>query len=183
MTEKYNVKIKGTRPLLINSCKNILEENKDIPSRGKEKLTAKEQAERLLYKDKEENVVVPSLNLLACLRDSAVNFKVPGRGKKTYKSFIYSGLLIEPENILIISDDGWEVDLRPVVIGKARIIRARPKFINWELEFQVEIIDPIITPSAIESILRDAGKYNGLLDFRPLFGLFEVTGFNRNGTK
>ena len=183
MTEKYEVRIKGTRPLLMNSCKNILEENKDMPSRGKEKLTAKEQAEKLMYKDKEENAVVPSLNLLACLRDSAVNFKVPGRGKKTYKNFIYSGLLVEPENIPIISDDGWEVDLRPVVIGRARIIRARPKFVNWELMFQIEIIDPIITPSAIESILIDAGKYNGLLDFRPLFGLFEVKKFSKNGTQ
>ena len=42
-----------------------------------------------------------------------------------------------------------------------------------------EILDPIITPSALKEILIDAGKYNGLLEFRPLFGLFAVETFEK----
>ena len=83
MSEIYNVEIKGTRPLLMNSCRCMIEDRLNKPSRGREELTLKEEAEKLLYLDKEENIVIPSVCLLACLRKSAVNFKVPGRGKKT----------------------------------------------------------------------------------------------------
>ena len=175
----YNVRIKGTRPLLMNSCRHMVEDRMGTPSRGKKEITLEEEAQRLVYIDEGRKSIVPSFCVLSCLRKSAVNFKVPGKGKKTFKDFIYSGVEVLPENIPVISDDGWEVDLKPVVIGRARIIKARPKFKQWELEFQVRIIDPIVTPTYFKEILVDAGKYSGLLDFRPLYGLFEVTEFEK----
>jgi len=69
--------------------------------------------------------------------------------------------------------------LRTVVINRARVPKARPKFEKWMLEFTVEILDPVVTSSSLKEILIDAGKYNGLLDFRPLFGLFEVVTFEK----
>ena len=177
--EKYNVKIKGTRPLLMNSCKSMVEDRMGTPSRGKKEITMEEEAQRVLYIDENGKPIVPAFCVLSCLRNSAVNFKVPGKGKKTFKNFIYSGVEVLPEDIPVISDDGWEIDLKPVVIGRGRIIKARPKFKEWELEFQVKIIDPIVTPTYLKEIVVDAGKYSGLLDFRPLFGLFEVVEFEK----
>ena len=179
MSEVYKVEIKGTRALLMNSCKAMFDEKEKKLTRSREEITLKEEAEKVLYTDKNGKPVVPSYCMLSCLRKSAVNFKVPGRGKKTYKDFIYSGIQIEPEDIPIISENGWEIDLRPCVIGAARIIKAKPKFMKWGLKFGAEILDPIITPSAFKEILVDAGKYNGLLEFRPLFGLFAVETFER----
>lgn len=43
----------------------------------------------------------------------------------------------------------------------------------------MEIIDPIITPAVLKQIIEDAGKYNGLLDFRPLYGLFRLATFEK----
>lgn len=179
MSEKYKVEIRGTRPLLMNSCRHMLEERENKLSRGTKEIVPKEEAEKLLYLDKEENIVVPALTVLACLRKSATNFKVPGRGKKTYKDFIYAGVRIEPENIPLITENGWEVDLQVVVIGAARIIKSRPRFDVWKLRFEMRLLDVIITPSTLKEILIDAGKFNGLLDFRPLFGLFEVIEFEK----
>lgn len=179
MTETYKIRIKGTRPLLMNSCRSMIEEKENNLSRGKKKLTPKEEAEKLLYLDEKGGLVVPSICLLACLRKSATNFKVPGRGKKTFKDFIYSGVKIEPKDISLISEDGWEPDLQAVVIGRGRVIKSRPRINKWELSFEAEILDVIITPSTLKEILVDAGKYNGLLDFRPLYGLFEVVEFEK----
>ena len=179
MTEKYKVEIKGMRPLLMNSCKAMIAEKENKPMRNRKEMSLKEEAERVLYTDKSGKPVVPSYCILSCLRKSAVNFKVPGRGKKTYKDFIYSGVQITPEDVPIISESSWEIDLRPCVIGAARVIKAKPKFMKWGLKFEVEILDPIITPSAFKEILVDAGKYNGLLEFRPLFGLFSVEIFEK----
>ena len=171
--EKYKVRIKGERALLMNACH--LEAN---TQRSKDYNSEKE-AEKAMYRDAKGNIGVPSLCILSCLRESAKNFRVPGRGRKTFKDYIYAGLRIEPEFIPLIAENGYEIDLRPVVVQRSRIMRARPKFNDWCLEFVVEIIDPIVTPDSLKQILEDAGKYNGLLDFRPLFGLFLLEIFKR----
>ena len=176
--EIYKVRIEGTRPLLMHSCNAMLEANNGKPARSKE-YDPKTDAETALYKDKEGNIVVPSFCVLSCLRGSAVNYKVPGKGKKTYKGFIFAGLMIEPENIPLISEDGWEIDLKTVVVGRARIVRARPRFDNWALEFGIEITDKVIIPVVLKQLIEDAGRYNGLLDFRPLYGLFKLTTFEK----
>lgn len=169
--EKYNVRIKGERALLMNVCR--LEAN---TQRSKDYNPEKE-AEKAVYRDAEGNIGIPSLCILSCLRESAKNFRVPGRGRKTFKDYIYAGLRIEPEFIPLITENEYEIDLRPVVVQRSRVMRARPKFNDWELEFVIEIIDPIITSDSLKHIIVDAGKYNGLLDFRPLFGLFKVEAF------
>ena len=179
MSEKYKVEIKGMRPLLMNSCRCMIEDRLNKPSRGREELTLKEEAEKLLYFDEKETIVIPSLCILGCLRKSATNFKVPGRGRKTHKDFIYAGIKIESENIPLIAKKEWKVDLQTVVIGSGRIVKARPRFDEWKLNFKIDILDIIITSTTLKEILVDAGKFNGLCDFRPLFGLFSVEKFER----
>jgi hypothetical protein len=178
--QRINVRIKGSRPLLMNSCQQMVmdRENEKTKKRGREEMTPTVEAERCLYKDKEGKVFVPSLCLLASLRGAAVNRLVPGRGKKTFKNYIFSGVRIEPDNIPVQSEKGWQPDLKPVVIGHARVIRARPRFDEWALECQLQIVDPIVTKADLKEIITEAGRYNGLCDFRPLYGLFEVEKFD-----
>lgn len=176
--ERYRVEIEGIRPLLMHSCNSMLEESNNKTTRSKEH-DPKVDAETALYKDAKGNIIVPSFCVLSCLRESAKNFQVPGKGKKTYKNFIYAGIRMEVENIPLISENGWEIDAKTVVVQRSRIVRARPRFDEWALIFTLEIIDPIITPQILKQIIEDAGKYNGLLDFRPLYGLFKLTKFER----
>lgn len=178
MSETYKVRIEGIRPLLMHSCSSMLETDSNKPNRSKEHDPAKD-AEKALYKDKSGKIVVPAFCLLSCLRESGKDYPVPGKGKKTHKNFIYSGVKIEPENIPLESVNGYEVDLKTVVIQRSRIVRARPRFDTWALEFTMEIVDPIITSPTLKTMLKDAGKYKGMLDFRPLYGLFKVTTFEK----
>jgi len=159
----------------------MLEESNNKAARSKDH-NPKTEAETALYKDKDGEIVVPSFSILSCLRGSAVNFQVPGKGKKTYKNFIYAGVKMEAGDVPLISRNGWEIDLKTVVVQRSRIVRARPRFDEWALEFVIEIVDPIITPDVLKQIIEDAGKYNGLLDFRPLYGLFKLTSFEKVGT-
>ena len=176
--EIYEVEIRGTRPLLMHSCNSMLEEYGKTATRNKE-YDPKTEAEKALYKDESGRIIVPSLCILSCLREAAKNYQIPGKGKRTFKNYIFAGVRIEPENIPLISDNGWSIDLKTVVVNRSRIVRARPRFDEWTLRFNIEIVDPIITPEILEQIIKDAGKYNGLLDFRPLYGLFEVTKFEK----
>jgi hypothetical protein len=172
--EIYKVKIKGVKPLLMHKPVEI--GNKPKLRRG-EHLDPKVEAESYLYKDENGRIVIPARMIKACIRNAGRNYRVKGRGKTTFGAMIRAGIDIEPENIPLISD-GWKVDIQTVVIQRNRVPRARPRFDNWELEFKIINKDPtIIHKDTLKQILIDAGKYYGIGDFRPEFGLFEIVSF------
>jgi len=183
--ETYRVKIRGTRPLIMHKFNSETTRRRtgDIPD-------PVEEAKKAIYRDENGKIAIPTYMIKASIRNASVDYRVPGKGKKTYKDYVRAGILFEEEYAPLIVPDGkdpeeaWEVDLRPVVVQRSRIVRARPKFKEWELEFTVHIIDPIITPDALKRFIVDAGRYKGLGDFRPDYGLFELVTFEKveNGT-
>lgn len=179
--EVYRVKIQGKRPLLMHKIPQELGRK----GRSGEKPDPKEDAEKAIYRDRDGKIIFPAFNVKSAMSRAAREYTVPGKGKRTFKDLVKAGILIEPQDIPLKIPDGsdpeksWEIDLRPVVVQRARIIRARPRFDNWELEFNVSILDSIIKQDNVKNFITDAGKYNGLGDFRPEFGLFEVVEFEK----
>ncbi len=172
--EVYRVKIRGTRPLLMHAPTEI----GDKPTRRRgEHLPPEKEAEMYLYKDEEGRIVIPAVNIKACIRDAGRNYKVRGR-RTTFAAMIRAGIDIRPYPYVPLKHKGWAVDSRPVVVQRQRIIRNRPRFDEWELEFTIVNKDPtVIHADTLKRILEDAGKWYGLGDFRPEFGLFEVVEF------
>ena len=173
MIEKYHVRIKGVKPLLMHAPSEL----GDNPKRRRgEHLSPQEEAEAALYKDAQGNIVIPALNVKAMLREAGRNYKISGR-KTTFGAMIRAGIDIEPFYILL-KHNGWKVDIRPVVVQRSRILRARPRFDEWELEFTIINKDPnVLLRDTMKRIVEDAGKWIGLGDYRPEFGLFEVERF------
>ncbi|MFQ6026815.1 MAG: hypothetical protein ACE5Q6_04785 [Dehalococcoidia bacterium] len=172
--------ISGTRPLLVHAANSL----GGTGGRTGTKPDPGEEAEAALHKDRDGNPIIPSINILAAMKKAAVDFKVPGKGRRTYLNYILSGLDLAPVEIPLLSASNghiatWEVDLKPVVVQRARIHRARPRFDDWALDFDLTVLDPIIAPDTARTILESAGQYNGLCDFRPLYGLFQVDLFDR----
>lgn len=68
------------------------------------------------------------------------------------------------------------VDRRPVTVGTARVIRTRPRFPSWALDFEAHLNTEVITPEDFVLYLAKAGKLVGLADGRRriLQGRFEV---------
>ena len=184
--EVYEVEIKGVRPLLVNAPTDLSDKPK---LRRGEHLDPKTEAERKLYRDSEGNIVIPSVNIKAMIRDAGANYKVKGR-RTTFKAMIKAAIDIKPyPYVPLLDGDGnpnpkWVVDIRPVVVQRSRILRARPRFDEWRLKFQIINKDPtIIHEETLKKILEDAGKYYGLGDFRPEFGLFQVVTFKKTENK
>jgi len=67
------------------------------------------------------------------------------------------------------------VDVRLVKVGQSRIMRTRPIFRQWSLEFTVTFNADLINPEQIQLAVADAGQQVGLCDYRPKFGRFHVT--------
>jgi len=181
--ESFRVRIRGVRPLLMHSPLSLME-GEGGRKRGV-RPDPREDAEKALYRDpKTGRISVPAYAIKAAIRDASRDFKVPGKGRRKFTNYVKAGIIIEPEWIPLETGDkdpeeAWEIDLRPVVVQKSRIIRARPRFDEWSLEFTVRIVDPIITPEYLKEFIIAAGKYHGLLDFRPEFGLFKLEKFEK----
>lgn len=172
--EVYPVRIKSTKPLLMHSPQGMISDRPKL--RRGEHIDPRDEAESYLYKDAENRICIPATNIKACIREAGRNYKVSGR-RSTFAAMIRAGLEISPDMVPLLCN-GWEADVRSVVIQRARILRARPKFNSWALEFQIMNSDPTVVHSdTLKRILIDAGKFYGLGDFRPEFGLFEVEKF------
>jgi hypothetical protein len=176
---EFNVEIEGTRPMLMHSTRSLT-----APKSARGSIpTPEQEAELGLYKNKDGEIIIPGLNILACMKAAASDFKMGGKGKKTFKGYIDSGLEVVPDDPLLIQS-GYVLDSRPVVIGRARIMRTRPKFEEWKLRFTLRVIDPLLLDSnhdgsILREILESSGEHKGLGDFRPLFGRFAVTKFEK----
>jgi hypothetical protein len=168
---RINCDIRGIRPLLMNAFTTNGEEG---PSKKGRVYDDTEEAQKRLYLDSQGRICQPATHLEACMVKSASDFKFAG--KKTYKDVFKSGVFVDPLMIRHAKAD-WAVDKQSVVVQRARILRCRPRFDDWELSFQIILRDDRIQPLVVRDILKSAGKYVGIGDYRPRYGQFDVVKF------
>jgi len=176
------VEITGETPLLMNSPKGMLEEAPSIVQKTA-KRDYKALAEAVAYRTKKGILYCPSTAIKGCLINASSFKKI---GKYSAKPIIAGGLRIVPEEIEVLDAKGkpqkdYEIDLRTVVLmRKDRIIKARPKILEWKLAFEIKFNDQMIADAEIiKVILTEAGERIGILDFAPRhngdFGCFKIT--------
>jgi len=74
-------------------------------------------------------------------------------------------------------DDLWKAefyDRRMVGNQRARVLRTRPRFNVWSVEFELMFDESVFDAKQIKAILETAGKMTGLGDYRPTYGRFDV---------
>lgn len=170
---KIEVKIKGVSPLIMH--KFIVAEG--TSARGKKVYIPEDEAEKVTYRNEKGELVLPTTHFKAAMTKAATEFTA--KGKKTYKDFIKSGLMmLEPETIL--DQQEYEIYTCAVVVSRARIARSRPRINDWSCAFTMEITDETwLNPTVVKEILEAAGRFKGVGDNRPEFGRFEIAEFNK----
>lgn len=176
------VTIEGISALIIN---RFQENNEVAPSMKKANKkdygAPREQAEQTAYQDPDGRLWVPSSWITGAIKTVASDYKLPGT-RKSVKSV--SGGAVFPLEEKIYFNEKYkvkniEIDSRPVVIQKSRIMRHRAKLEKWSLTFNLEIDNSILDPENVHQILGDAGRRAGLGDYRPQkggpFGRFQLT--------
>jgi hypothetical protein len=178
-------KIKGVGALMMhnvqlaNPMNHWTKELKKLTSNRKKTDETNEEVSRIEFMGglywKDPNFIIPGGNIESALVEAAKKSKLG----KTFKSgvFVYDDA--------ILSFDGpktpegrWETgachDFRPVVVGKARIMRTRPIFMGWSATIKVMFDPEQVDRSQIDSALAILGRVIGIGDNRPRFGRFEV---------
>ncbi len=169
------IELTGDSPLLMNNPATMMDEQTSTKKTAK--YNHKERAEKLAYKDDKGILYVPAAAIKGCIIGGASYVKF---GKFAAKPMIAGGVHIKPEKVSL-GTKKYELDIRTVVIQRARVVKARPMIENWKLNFELEYDESLIPDplNQIKPIIEDAGKRIGLLDFRPQklgsFGRFRVT--------
>lgn len=170
----YNVTIKGTAPLLMNKAPDFDVVDTEKKGEGKD---APDKCESKLYKDEDGKIIQPAVMIEQAMNKTASSFKQKGAGKKTYKELFIGSVFVKPEGI-VHKNQKWSVHKTAVRIGAGnRVARFRPVFKEWELTFQIEVMDDRIEEQTLKAILDEAGRTKGIGDWRPRFGRFIVTRF------
>jgi len=190
------VKIRGAAPLLMHSA--ALVDPTNPATRAIHNLTAKktkktdadiDEIARLefiggLYVNADGVPCIPMENLEAVVRAGATAQR---KGKDTQCAVYCTSVEGDTDSTPLVYDgpsDPDELYKLPqhvhrcsVCIGKVRVMRVRPKFPTWELDFLLHIDEEMMSPRDVERALVFAGHMKGLGDYRPKYGRFEVVDF------
>ena len=173
-TQIINVTVKGAAPLLQHRF--ATEKQTEAPVRASGKRNYDSEALDALYTLRDGTIYQPATHFEQAIKKSAAKFLIGGRGKKSYKELVQCALLVKPDCI-VHKIQKYNVDRRAVIVNKSRIMRERPIFPEWELEFEIHLLDVQLKIEAVNTILVDAGQYVGIGDYRPKYGRFIVTRF------
>ena len=172
--------ITGLSPLLQNNPANFIGAEEDgAITAGKKKYEDTEEARLRLYA--EDGYFYHPAEAFTKAMVKAV------AGKKFGKMFattaIKGSVFIAEPSTVILDKSGkqatkYEIDRRPVVVGKARVLRCRPKWSPWKMRLALEVDTAILSAEQVLEALSLAGRIIGIGDYRPEkgggFGRFSV---------
>lgn len=176
---------KGTAPLIMHSCQcvnplhPIAKELKKYTSKKKKTeedliKIADLEWESGAYWKKGLGLYIPAENVEATLINGAKAFRKGSDIEKycdvsdLYIPFNYGENLTKEELI-----QNYEYrDTRVMTVMRAKILRTRPRFDKWNIEFHLRYDDTKIDLDTIANAMEYAGQYVGLCDSRPKYGKF-----------
>ncbi len=199
--KKYSIQIEGVTPLIMhcdkacNPLHPISKKIKEITSIRKKTdehhlALSRIEFEAATYFDEKLGIYMPAKCLQGCIKAAAKKYKM---GKQT-KAVILDEALGYP--LLPHSDKPIEklyqetnksgdhpfVFIENLVVGMARIMRTRPIFHEWKVNFGLYLDPEILPETDLRMILDTAGYEYGLCELRPgratgNYGKFKVTEF------
>lgn len=183
--KRIHVIWKGISPLIMHSCKCV---NPLHPiSKELKKYTSKRtktdedlqiisdlEWEAGAYWQEGLGLYIPAENVEATIQNGA---KANKRGKDIQKYVTVETLYIPfdyGENLTkeeLIASYEYR-DTRPMAVQRAKIMRTRPRFDKWKIEFDMIFDEEKIDIETIMNSMEYAGMYVGLCDSRPKYGKF-----------
>ena len=181
--ETVKIKLEGTTPLMVhsNTLSNPLHPltvcYKAISSKRPKQeedhlLMMRSEWEAGFYWDETAGPIMPAECIEAWLVSSAKAFKLGTTVKKgiqmieNHVPIEYSG----PRTKAKMFEDNRFVDVRSVKVQTSRIMRTRPIFPEWKIEFSLYYMPDLIDKSQIKQVVERGCFVEGLCEYRPRFG-------------
>lgn len=181
---------KGISPFLMNPATDELLDQlrgRTRPTKDKNRSVEDEAAEKL-SKGPDGRIGVSSVNLYAAMVAAGRRVKNGKTQISTATTTTLPGLMSVEQMFLPFTDDPpWVADKRRGVNPKGgeMVCLIRPRFDTWGFEVTFLIDETEIAASTVRDVLRVAGQFIGLGDFRPSkrgpFGRFAIAEWKELG--
>lgn len=173
------VTIEGVAPMLCHRYDCAAVEAKAKAAKGS--ATKKtDNLESYVYRDPDTGEIgIPGKNMKACLVEASRSVQDPRSPRKCARDLIRASIFVTPD-IASLGKKTWDFeDKQGVILQRSRITRVRPAFRKgWRLDFQINVTQPVyVTPELLETVVKQAGAFAGLGDFRPDYGRFTIRKF------
>jgi hypothetical protein len=182
----------GTRPLILHNvqlasplnryAKELKRLNGKRVKTDEDRLEiARVEWEGSLYFDPEVGPYMPGPNVFRSLIGGA---RLTKAGKKIERGVMVTDLVLPliykgPRDIASLWGGGESefVDVRTVVVQRAKVDRCRPVFRQWAVEAELLIDPKVIDFDELAECARNAGEMEGLGDYRLMYGRYssEIT--------
>lgn len=171
-------KIQGTADYLYHRWNNESVAEKSKAAKGS-KAKKTDDVESFVYRNDAGELAIPAEQLRMALITTA-KFKQDPRSPRKSAADLYKAALVPNFPLSSVGKIDWDfMDMRRVCIQKNSITRSRPALkAGWEAIFEFNVLLPeYVSPSDFLDTLTMSGRLNGIGDFRPSFGRFQVVHF------
>lgn len=179
----------GTRPILLHNvqlasplnayAKKLKALNSKRIKTDEDRLViARTEWEGSFYWDDALGPYIPGPNLFAALVEGA---RLTKAGRKVERGVMVTDLQMPlvykgPRTMegLWGNGESEHVDMRTVVVQRNKIDRCRPIFRDWTVEATVLLDLKVIEFNEFQEVVRNAGEFSGLGDYRRSYGRFST---------
>lgn len=189
------LRVRGISPVLMHNPVGLMQPaGSGLGARGGKKIpTPVEEARLGLYALPSGQLFIPSDAFREACLIAAGDVRDPTRkGRATMTRRFGASVFLSSEHFplyragsngdlgepITANDDDWETYVKRVVVMGNGIMRGRAQVREWACDVEFEIDEDTISATDVAAILGQAGKYPGVLDYRPgkkgPFGRFEV---------
>lgn len=180
-----NVTIRGVAPMLMHRWNSESIEEKATGPRGSLQRKT-DDVESYVWRNEQGYICLPGEYVRQSILGASKRISDPTNVKKRAWELFKASIICTSELAPILVDGKackeWEVlDRRRVKVNQAGITRSRPAFLKgWTAEFTfVNLCPELISYDLLLDRLVSAGRLDGVADFRPTYGRYNVTLFER----
>jgi len=182
ISEPYSVEVEltGSANMMFHRwmCEYVAEKAK--AAKGS-KAKKSDDIETFVYRDEQNNICLPGEYLRQSIIGASKFRQDPRSPRKSAMDLFKAAIIVETE-LASLGIKKWDYeDHRRVVIQRNAITRIRPAISKgWKAVFKILVLLPeYISADDLHDVISNAGRLIGVGDFRPTYGRFFISKFEK----
>lgn len=172
------VTIEGVCPILFHRYSvEAVEEKAKSAKNSKAKKT--DDVESYVYRNDAGELCIPGMALKGACVGAARSRQDPRSPRKSAMD-LYKAIIVPLTELASLGKTAWDfLDQRRAVVQRNAVNRTRPAMkTGWRATFDLCVQAPeYLDPHSLNALVGDAGRFQGVGDFRPTYGRFQVVAF------